>query len=304
MAKREQILRIMLIAELLKRKPKGITYQEAKNYLETKFEEKDLLSELKFSEKTFSRDRKMISEILGIESGFKRSTGNFQVIDEELEIETENVFDNILLIDAYRQNKGNSEIMLFEKRKSRGLEHLNGILHAIQNRIIISVQYTKYWEESPQKRILEPYALKEFKYRWYLLANEKNDKGFFVKTFGLDRITDLEITKSTFKKENFDATKIFQNSFGIISTLGQSPEEIILSFTKYQGKYIKSLPIHTSQEILIDNETELRIKLNLVPTFDFKQEILSYGENVIVISPRNFHNEMKLELEKLKLLYR
>jgi hypothetical protein len=132
MAKHEQILRLMLTAELLKRKPKGITYQETKDYLERKFEEKDMLKELKFSEKTFKRDRVLITEILGLESSFKRSSGTFQVISDELNEDSENVFDNILLIDAYRQTKGNSEIMLFEKRKARGLNLLNGLLHAIQ----------------------------------------------------------------------------------------------------------------------------------------------------------------------------
>ena len=290
MAKREQFLRLMYLAELFKRKPKGITYEEITNYLERKFEEKGLLENFKFSEKTFKRERKELFDILGIETVYKRSTNSYKIMEEELETET--VFDNILLIDAYRQVKGNSEMMLFEKRKSRGLEHLNGILHAIQNQKIITLNYTKYWEGIPQKRTLEPYALKEFRYRWYLLANEKDGKKFQVKTFGLDRISDLEISNSYFKKEKFTPDEAFQNSFGIISTLGETPQEIVISFTPHQGKYIKSLPIHHSQEILIDDANELRIKLNLVPTFDFEQELLQHSEHLKIISPKNFKDRM------------
>lgn len=304
MAKREQILRVMLIAELLKRKPKGITYQETKNYLETKFEEKSLLSELKFSEKTFSRDRKMISELLGIESGFKRSTGNFQVLDEELEIETENVFDNILLIDAYREIKGNSEIMIFEKRKSRGLNLLHGILHAIQNKKIISFNYNRFYETEPEKCVVNSYALKEFKYRWYLLAKYKNEEYPEIKIFALDRISDLEISSSSFVRKDFNVESFFKNSFGIFSTFGEKPSEIVLSFTAFQGKYIKSLPLHHSQEILEDNEDELKVKLTLVPTFDFIQEILSLGHSVEVISPENFRNEIISEIDSVKQMYK
>ena len=182
--------------------------------------------------------------------------------------------------------------MLFEKRKSRGLEHLNGILHAIQNKKKISFNYTKYWDEIPQKRVLEPYALKEFRYRWYLLANEKNGKDFQIKTFGLDRISDFEISNSSFKKENFNPNEVFQNSFGIISTLHETPEEIVISFTPHQGKYIKSLPLHHSQEILIDDANELRVKFNLIPTFDFEQELLQHSEHLKIISPKNFKDRM------------
>ncbi len=290
MAKREQFLRLMYLAELFKRKPKGITYEETKNYLERKFEEKGLLENFKFSEKTFKREREELFEILGIETVYKRSTNSFKIMEDELDSET--VFDNILLIDAYRQVKGNSELMIFEKRKSRGLEHLNGILHAIQNQKIITLNYTKYWNEISQKRILEPYALKEFRYRWYLLANEKDGKKFQVKTFGLDRICDLEISNSSFKKENFNANEVFQNSFGIISPLHENPEEIIISFTPHQGKYIKSLPLHFSQEVLIDDENELRIRLFLVTTFDFEQELLQHSEHLKIISPKHFKIRM------------
>ena len=291
MAKREQFLRLMFLAELFKRKPKGITYEDANQYLERKFEEKGLLENFKFSEKTFKREREELFDILGIETIYKRSTNSYKIAEDELDSET--VFDNILLIDAYRQVKGNSEMMLFEKRKSRGLEHLNGILHAIQNQKIITLNYTKYWEGIPQKRILEPYALKEFRYRWYLLANEKDGKKFQVKTFGLDRISDLEISNSSFKKEKFNPNEVFQNSFGIISTLNENPEEIIISFTPHQGKYIKSLPLHSSQEVLVDDENELKIKLNIVPTFEFEQELLQHSEHLKIISPKNFKTRME-----------
>lgn len=303
MAKREQIYRLMLIAELLKRKPKGITYQEAKEYLEEKFHEKDWISELKFGEKTFERDRKLILELLGLESAFARSSKTFKIIDDETEVDSENVFDNIMLIDAYRQAKGNSEIMLFEKRKARGLNHLNGLLHAIQNTKIISLQYKKFWDANSQKRILEPYALKEFNYRWYLLANERSSKNLKIKTFGLDRVSDLEISNSSFVRKTMNVDDLFKNSFGIISSLDEKPLEIILSFDAVQGKYIKSLPLHHSQEIISDDEDKLIVKLLLVPTFDFVQQILSHGELVEVVSPKSFRNQMIMMIKQMGEVY-
>ena len=279
----------MFLAELFKKKPKGITYEEANQYLERKFEEKDLLENFKFSEKTFKRDREELLEILGIETIYKRSTNTYKVSNTELETET--VFDTILLIDAYRQVKGDSEIMIFEKRKSRGLENLNGILHAIQNQKTTTFKYTKHGEGIESKRIAEPYALKEFKNRWYLLANEADGKDFFLKTFGLDRISDLELNSKTFKKQVTDIDDLFKNSFGIISTLGQKPEKIVLSFDYEQGKFVKSLPIHHSQKVLVDNDSEYRIELTLAPTYDFYQELLTHAGRMKIISPENVKAE-------------
>ena len=151
--------------------------------------------------------------------------------------------------------------------------------------------------------MVESYALKEFNDRWYLLANEKHKESFLLKTFGLDRISGLEIHHSTFKRQQIDAEEIFRNSFRIISTYGENPQEILLSFDAVQGKYIKSLPLHYSQEVVSENKEKLVIKLFLVPTFDFIQEILSHSELVEVISPKSLRNEVKDRIDMMREVY-
>lgn len=299
MAKRDQMLRLMHISNFLKSKPNGANYEEISIHLEELHYKESYDNDLAFSEKTFKRDRDLLLELFGIEIKFKRRTMTYQILNDEFSENSQTIFDNLLLVNAYKQTVDNSEIMIFEKRQASGLHNLEGIVYAIKNGKIISFKYTKHWEGIPNEKVAEPYALKEFRNRWYLLANEcQNGKDFFLKTFGLDRISDLGF-HDNFKRTDADIEKMFTNSFGIISTLDETPQEIILSFTAFQGKYVKSLPLHHSQEILIDNSEELRIKLTLVPTFDFKQEILSIGENVKIISPENFRNDFKNEIKKM-----
>ena len=149
MAQVEQIYRFILLADLFKRKKNGVSYKEAYDFLEKEFDNKGF--ELKFSEKTFKRDRIQIFELLEMESSYSRTDKNFKITEREYVLESESIVDNVLLIDAYRQTKGKSGIMLFQKRKARGLDHLNGLLHAIQNRKIISFDYHKFGEEKAEK---------------------------------------------------------------------------------------------------------------------------------------------------------
>ena len=313
MAKLEQIQRLLYIAELLKSKPNGITYEETKNFLEEKFEEKAF--ELKFSEKTFKRDRNLIAEILGLESRYQKTLGTFALNKEELNLESESTLDDILLIDAYRKSKKNSKIVLFEKREPKGLYHFSELINAIKSHRVVSFTYQKYDENQPEKRVVIPYALKESQNRWYLLAtdfspeNKKSLEHFLstdekeefqkpkIKSFGFDRISNVEVHRTRQLRFLNILEESFKNSFGVSSTLDEIPQEIVLSFTPHQGKYIKSLPLHHSQEILTDYEKELRIKVTLSPTFDFNQEILSHGSNVTVISPESFRNEIKREIK-------
>ena len=161
MAKRDQMLRLVHIVNILKKKMSvGATYNEIKQHLERKhYLDKSFDEDLAFSEKTFKRDRDLLLEIFEIETKFTRSTMTYQIVDHENLANSKGIFDNILLINAYKQSAEHSKIMLFEKRQASGLEYLQPLIEAIKNTKTISLQYQKYWETVSKKKVLQPYAL-------------------------------------------------------------------------------------------------------------------------------------------------
>jgi len=180
----------------------------------------------------------------------------------------------------------------FEKRRPQGTEHLYGLLHAIKNKLRIKFSYQKFWEEEVTQRTTEPYALKEFKNRWYLLAKDIKDGN--VKSFALDRLTNLEITNKSFQlSKPYNVEESYRYCFGIISPNDLAPEDVILSFDPVQGKYIKSLPLHETQQLMVDNEEELQVKLKICVTHDFIMELLSFGANMKVLKPKALIREIK-----------
>ncbi|MGM0649710.1 MAG: WYL domain-containing protein [Bacteroidota bacterium] len=60
----------------------------------------------------------------------------------------------------------------------------------------------------------------------------------------------------------------------------------MLAYTPTQGKYIKTLPMHNSQKVLIDNDNECRISINVGPNFELNQQILKHGDTVKVLEPQ------------------
>ena len=299
MAIQDKNFRLMIIAQFLRSKTKGANFKEILKHMEELHHKESFPKDLASSQKTFKRDMELLLE-LGIEIKFKRSTMTYQIINDSFSENSQTIFDNLLLVNAYKQAENNSEIMIFEKRQASGLHNLEGLIFAIKNSKVITFNYTKHWEGVATKRVVEPYALKEFKNRWYLLANEVDGKDFFLKTFGLDRISDLEFNSKTFKKQETNIDDLFKNSFGIISTLGQKSETIVLSFDYEQGKFVKSLPIHHSQKVLIDDDSEYRIELTLAPTYDFYQELLTHIGRMKIISPKNVKAEFFNLIDSVK----
>jgi predicted DNA-binding transcriptional regulator YafY len=132
--------------------------------------------------------------------------------------------------------------------------------------------------------------LKEARNRWYIVAKDLKDNN--IKTFGLDRISDLEITKKKFRRPtdlNFD--NMFRYSLGIINPDEEQPQKIVLSFSKFQGQYIKSYPFHQSQTVT-ETTDEITVELFIKITHDFMTELLSYGEDIKVREPKILIDEM------------
>ena len=97
----------------------------------------------------------------------------------------------------------------------------------------------------------------------------------------------------------FDAHEYFRNYFGIIASRDPKPVLIEIKVVKDQVKYIESLPLHHSQEKILETPEYNVYRFFLVPTFDFRQEILSHGPDYEVLSPEPFRDELKAEIVKM-----
>ena len=90
---------------------------------------------------------------------------------------------------------------------------------------------------------------------------------------------------------------MFNKTIGLVYS-ENTVQTIVLSFTPTQGKYIKTLPLHPTQKILIDDESECRISLEIIPNYELTQQILKYGVTVKVIEPQWLADEIKEILKR------
>lgn len=280
MTKRESISRYSLIIKKIRKSP--CSFKELCEYLETESELQSYNFRVSF--RTFQRDLKDILSLYNIEINFDFSRKVYFIESEGEPEANERILEAFDTFNALNVTDGLSKYIHFEQRRPQGTENLFGLLHAIKNHKKLQFEYQKFWDDIISKRIVEPLALKEFKNRWYLIANDLNDNR--IKTFGLDRMRELTITNQPFDYPDFNINDYFKYCFGIIRGTEQELKEIILSFEPFQGKYIKTFPLHISQQVLIDNDEELRIKLLVFITHDLIMELLSYGNSLNVIEPK------------------
>ena len=173
----------------------------------------------------------------------------------------------------------------------KGIESITTLIEFIRKSQTITFDYHSFERETPLTHTISPYLLKEYRNRWYLVGLHSEYKQ--IRTFGIDRIANVRPCKEKFVLlEGFDPVIFFRHAFGI-SILSNKPEEIVLSFTPMQGKYIKSQSLHHTQEILADNEKELRVKIRVLVSYELQMQILSYGDQVKVLKPASLAKEIK-----------
>jgi predicted DNA-binding transcriptional regulator YafY len=300
MSKRGYISRYLLILKKLKVKPYS-TYEELQTYIENQFDYLQMQDDnlqIGFSKRTLQRDIKEIRNVFGIDIEYSKSQKGYFISQNENEnMNFQRMMEAFDMFNSLNLAQDLTPFIHLEKRRPQGTENLYGLLHAIKNRLQIKFTYQKFWEEELTQRLVEPYALKEFKNRWYIMAKDSKDNN--IKSFALDRLTNLEITNLNYQyPDNYSIEQSYRYCFGIISPNDEEPQDIILSFDPFQGKYIKTLPLHDTQQVLVDNDEEMKIKLKLCLTHDLVMELLSFGDNMKVIEPKSLADQIKQAHEK------
>lgn len=299
MAKKQFLKRFSLIINRLRKS--ACSFGEIQKYLE----EQSINDEMNYeiSKRTFQREIKEIESNYDIVIEYNRSQNVYEISHEGSENRNERLMESFEIIDALKISSNLSNHLILEKRRPLGTNNMNFLIHAIKNQLEVHFMHEKYWDEDQDRklRLVRPIALKEARSRWYLIALDTKDAR--IKTFGLDRIFDLEITLKKFESiKHYNPEEAFQHSFGILANENE-PQKIVLSFTFEQGKYAKSLPLHHSQKVIIDNESEYRIELFIHSTYDFVMELLSIGAEVKVLAPKSLQDEMKRKLLNALNLY-
>ena len=198
--------------------------------------------------------------------------------------------------------KSDSEnIVAFEQNEQlKGLEYLSEVIDATVNHIPI-VLYYKTYKGKELTSTFHPYHVRQYNNRWFLFGYEEETGKIANKA--LDRIQRITLANIPFCPTTaIDFAHFFDDVVGVsIPYDGVEKETIILRFKQARFPYVTSKPIHKSQ--ITVNEKECVISLNVKPTRELEQQILSYGSDVEVLSPETFRIQIAENIAEIYKKY-
>lgn len=249
------------------------------------------------SERQFHRYTDAVESLFDIEIKFDRSWNGYVIADRE---ELKDMGMRTWMIQTFsvssvlHESQDLKNRILLEEVPS-GQQHLTTIVDAMRESVALLMTYQSFWMDEPATFEVEPYCVKLFEQRWYMLG--KSEGYDDLRIYALDRIKALEPTERKFKlPKKFDAAKFFEDYYGIIiSDDDYEVCPVALQVDAQQSNYLRTLPLHHTQVEVERNDKYSIFEYRLCPTFDFRQKVLSMGGSVEVLAPEELVYQMKDE---------
>ena len=255
-----------------------------------------------YARRTFNNHREAIAEIFGIEIECDRRTNRYFIRYGEEAIDPQSSVG--WLINTFTVN---NLLSLSRERLSgrvsvenvpSGQIHLTGIIGAMQEDRTLEITYRKYGEEEGEMFHVDPYGIKEYQRRWYLLGYCR-ERGA-ERVYALDRITSLSVTGWTFRMpRDYDVEEIYGQTIGIYRDESLEPESIYLKVTEHEANYLRDLPLHRSQvELGPEGEGYVKFRIRVIPNEDLVMELRRLGAEVEVLSPVSLRRRLAGDLKR------
>lgn len=261
--------------------------------------------------RTFHNHRKAIKDMFDVYIECDIKGGYKYYIDEPERLEGDGL--RSWLIDSYatfNQIQADKKLegrIIFENIPS-GNTWLTTFTEAMRQGKVIEITHQGFGSDYENTFEIEPYYLKVFNQRWYVIGRNpyyaakkaryetegKEYKGQVFRVYGLDRIIGITVTDKTFKMDkNFSIEEYFNGCCGIIPSSDLDIEHIIFKAYGNEPDYLRTLPLHSSQEEVCSDEESATFSIDVKPTYDFYQKLLAKGDHIEVLSPEFVRDEMR-----------
>ncbi len=270
---------------------KRITFEE----ISQKWTESELSDGMELPLRTFHKWRIAAEDLFDIDIECDRNNGYVYYISNAEEIKNGTLrkwlLNSISVSNLILDNVNMKNQILLEEIPS-GKQYLEQIITSMRLKRRLLITYKSYWKPDANSFEIEPYCIKLFNQRWYLVArNVFYDR---IMIYSLDRIQKIENTASTYSlPDNFNPKELFKDYFGIVIDSNVPKEKVKLKVSAGKSNFFRSLPLHSSQnEVETNNEFSI-FELTICPSYDFIMEIMKHGHDVEILEPAWLRQEVK-----------
>jgi predicted DNA-binding transcriptional regulator YafY len=180
-----------------------------------------------------------------------------------------------------------------------GIVNVQPILEAIDVDKGIEFDYWSFNKQTKKRLVAIPYFLRTWERRWYLVA-EPDNHHHGQSVFALERMENIVLTEHEMQpSSNISVQDYFKGSFGINHSDEQVSVTIRIRVYGTQADYVRALPIHESQREIERTDEWTDFEMDLVPCYNFYQQLLWHREKLEVLSPASVRDELQTIIRQM-----
>lgn len=240
--------------------------------------------------RTLQRDIKTIEEVFGMEIQNVKGKGYCIVGRDPVYTDRfKELLSEFEILSTVDSDSGTRDFIIPEQRTMAFSVDIHKVLESIKQRRRVRFSYSLPRSGGKEvEYVAEPYFLKQSQNRWYLVAMVES----VLKCFELGRFVDFKVLDEDFVQgSGVRAENLFRDCFGIWDDPKMPVEDILLRFSPLDGRFIKTLPIHSSQKIE-ETDEYVEVTLHLKITNDFVMALLSRSSSIEVLAPQSLKDRM------------
>lgn len=273
------------------RRARSLSFAE----IQKKWKDSDLSEGNTLARSTFNRHREAIRELFSVCIDCERSGNRYYISNEQVLSQRSMqswMLSSLTVGELMADSLSLQNRIVFESIPSEQV-FLKPLVKAMKLNVKVVADYRRYGAERITHSEFEPYCVKLFQQRWYVLGHfyreatdEKPERDYFA-VLSLDRILKLELTHATFKMpDDFAADDFFKDCFGVIVGDETPCERVVLRAFSPEHYYLADLPLHPSQRAVAQGDGFADFELTLRPTVDFRNYVMSRGRYIKVLAPQ------------------
>ena len=243
------------------------------------------------SRTTFNRHRDAVLDMFGViidcdaQDGYRYYIENPEVLEDDT---LERWMLNSLTVGSVLADSESIHDRILLENVPAGEEHLRTLIKAIKTSSKVAVNYARFGHSGYIINV-DPYALKLWHQRWYLLASN----GQYLITYALDRMREVHILDQTFKlPDDFSPLVFFNEFYGVLTDPLVPLSHIRIRTYGNTPNYLRTLPLHNSQNEVNTTDDYTDFTFDIRPTFDFISALGALGEGLEVLEPTSLRNEL------------
>lgn len=174
------------------------------------------------------------------------------------------------------------------------------VAQALLEHLVLSFDYTSPAKNQTAQRIAEPHHMQHYMGSWVLIAWCQKRQDW--RKFYLSRMTKPQVTAQNFVPRPQDEWQYqVEDNFGIFQN--RQSIWVVLRFNAFRAGWIREQIWHPNQ---VQRELAggcLELALPVADFREIKLKILSFGADVVVVSPESLRREVAAEIAKMGRIY-